>query len=425
MKILVIMLYWYPYEGPLMPIYGAIFKELMTRGHKVTIVSSFPHFRKGRSETWDEYRGKLFEVIRWEKAKLIRSYVFAPVFDQDKPGLMFRALNFISFNISCVISAILAGGKADIIFAPSSPPLTNGICAWIVSLFKHCPVIYNVQDMYPDMAEKMGIVKSGILLGAMKIIERIVYRICDKVLLLSEGMRGNIIGKGVSSKKTEVIPNFIDSEYIAPFPNENRFSKRWGLNDRFVVMYAGNIGLPHGTEIIIEAADILRSNPDILFCFVGRGEKRSVIEKLVQEKELKNVRFVPPQPEEDVPYIWASADISLVTYRKGLADCSVPSKLLAIMSSGRPAIIMADSDSEATAMVQRSECGLHVPPEDPYALVEAIQFLCSRPKIRSKMGQKGREWVKLHYNKSSIVAQYEKLFASITVQEHNDSMRAN
>jgi glycosyltransferase involved in cell wall biosynthesis len=95
------------------------------------------------------------------------------------------------------------------------------------------------------------------------------------------------------------------------------------------------------------------------------------------------------------------------------------------MSSGRPAIIMADSDSEATAMVQRSECGLHVPPEDPYALVEAIQFLCSRPKIRSKMGQKGREWVKLHYNKSSIVAQYEKLFASITVQEHNDSMRAN
>ena len=338
---------------------------------------------------------------------------------------MYRALNFISFNISCVISAILAGGKADIIFAPSSPPLTNGICAWIVSLFKHCPVIYNVQDMYPDMAEKIGIVKSGILLGAMKIIERIVYRICDKVLLLSEGMRRNIIEKGVSSKKTEVIPNFIDSEYIVPFPNENRFSKKWGLNDRFVVMYAGNIGLPHGTEIIIEAADILRSNPDILFCFVGRGENRNVLEKLVQEKDLKNVRFVLPQPEQEVPYIWASADISLVTYRKGLADCSVPSKLLAIMSSRRPAIIVADSDSEATAMVQRSECGLHVPPEDPYALAKAIQFLSSRPKICSKMGQKGRDWAISHYNKAFIVDQYEKFFLSTVFQEKFDSIRAN
>ena len=410
LNILVIMLYWYPYEGPLMPIYGSIFKGLMDRGHQVTIVSSFPHFRKGRSETWEEYRGKLIEISRWDSAKLIRTYVFAPVFDQNKSGLLFRALNFISFNLSCVISAILAGGKADLVFAPSSPPLTNGICAWLVSLFKSCPVIYNVQDIYPDMAEKIGVVNSGIFLWMMKVVETLVYRISDKVLLLSEGMRRNIMGKGVSFKKTQVIPNFIDSKFISPLAKDNRFSRKWGLNKHFVVMYAGNVGLPHGTEIIVEAAGVLSKNPEILFCFVGRGEYRNVIEKLVQEKELKNVVFVPPQPEKEVPYIWASADVSLVTYRRGLAGFSVPSKLLAAMSSARPVVAAVDQEAEAFRIIKNAKCGLIIPPESSQSMARSILYLYRRPEFCKKMGLAGKKYAETHFSRESVVGAYEDFF---------------
>ncbi len=411
MHLLVIMLYWYPYEGPLMPIYGSIFKGLMDRGHRVTIVSSFPHFRKGRSETWEEYRGKLIEVTRWDRAWLIRSYVFAPVFGQTKPGLVYRALNFISFNISCVISAILAGGKADIVFAPSSPPLTNGLCAWIVSRFKRCPVIYNVQDVYPDMAEQMGAVQSGLFLQLLKVLEKLVYRFSDRILLLSEGMRKNVVGKGVPFKKTAVIPNFIDSEYISPLPKENRFSREWGLVDRFVVMYAGNIGLPHGTEVIIGAADILKGHSDILFCFVGRGEYRDALEKLAQKKGLRNVVFVPPQPEEEVLYIWASADVTLVTYGKGLSGFSVPSKLLAAMTAGRPVIGAVDEGSDAFRIISASKCGLSVDPGDAQTMAKSILYLYRRRALCSEMGLAGRQYVEACFSKEKVVNAYEKLFA--------------
>ena len=410
LNILVIMLYWYPYEGPLMPIYGSIFKSLMDRGHQVTIVSSFPHFRKGRSETWKEYRGKFIEVTRWDRIKLIRSYVFAPVFHQDGAGLFNRALNFISFNISCVISGIFAGGKADIVFAPSSPPLTNGICAWIVSLFKCCPVIYNVQDMYPDMAEKIGVAKSGIFLGMLRLLEKLVYRVSDRVLLLSEGMRRNVIEKGVPYNKTKVIPNFIDPVNTGPFPKRNRFSKKWGLSRHFVVMYAGNIGLPHGTETIIEAANILKSNPDILFCFVGRGENKNKIVRSVQEKKLKNVVFIPPQPEVEVPYIWASGDAAVVTYRRGLAGFSVPSKLLAALSNARAVIAAVDEESEAFEIIKKAKCGLAIPPETPQTMARSILYLYHRPERCTEMGLAGRKYVETHFSRESVVNAYEDFF---------------
>ena len=157
MKILVIMLNWYPYCGPLMPIYGAIFKELMSLGDEITIVASLPHYHRGSPETWPRASATLYEVTRWEQAKLIRSWVVAPSFENEKLSLVYRALNFLSFNVSSCFAAILLGGKADIVFAPSSPPLTNGIIAYLVSRFKRCPFVYNVQDIYPDIAVNLGL----------------------------------------------------------------------------------------------------------------------------------------------------------------------------------------------------------------------------------------------------------------------------
>lgn len=413
MNVLVIMLYWYPYEGPLMPIYGALFEDLMAKGHNITIVTSFPHYRKGRSETWDAYRGKWIEISSWKAARLVRCYVYAPVFDSDSRGLFYRALNFISFNISCILAASLYGGKADVIFAPSSPPLTNGICSWLVSLCKRCPIVYNVQDMYPDMAEKLGVLRPGVLLSVLRRFEKWAYRVSNKILTISENMRKNLFNKGIAPDKIATIPNFIDTDFIRPMPQKNVFSEEWGINGRFVVMYAGNIGLPHGVEIIVRTAEILRSESRIEFCFVARGEYKDKIEAMAKSKALGNVRFVPPQPAEMVPHLWASASVSLVTYRKGMADESVPSKLLAIMCSGRPVIVAADEGSETERIIRSADCGLCIEPENPSALAAAILQLFRNGRERKRLGDNGRKYVVEHFRRDRISNEYEKLFLSV------------
>ncbi|NVM20302.1 MAG: glycosyltransferase family 4 protein [Desulfobacterales bacterium] len=413
MNILIVMLYWYPYEGPLMPIYGAIFKDLMGEGRKVTIVTSFPHYRKGRPETWDEYRGKLFEKTAWEGATLIRSYVFAPVFKNTKFALFYRALNFISFNISCIIAGIFMTGKKDLIFAPSSPPLTNGICAHIIGCFKKIPFIYNVQDVYPDMAVKLGILNNKGIIRILRVVEDFVYKKAKRVLVISEAMKRNLLKKTVEEDKIKIISNFIDTDSIKPMAKENEFSLNFGLNSKFVVMYAGNIGLPHGLEFVVEAAEILAKHKNIVFAFVSRGEYKDEMMGLCKSKGLKNVVFSPQQPEYSVPQIWASADVSLVTSRKGLSTDSVPSKTFAIMASGRPIIAMIDEGSEVWNLVEKAQCGICVVPERPDLLADAILRLCSGEADRKDMGENGRRFVVKNFSRSVTSQKYEELLLNV------------
>jgi putative colanic acid biosynthesis glycosyltransferase WcaI len=410
LNIIVIMLYWYPYEGPLMPIYASIFKDLVDKGHKVTIITSFPHYRKGRKETWSEYRGKLYEVTEWESIRIIRTYVIAPVFKNEKLGMICRSLNFISFNISSSIFSILVGGSADIIFAPSSPPLTNGFVAWIVGLIKQCPTIYNVQDLYPDMAVKVNLVKNRLLVKLLKLAEKTVYKMSDMILTISTSMADIIQRKNIPSSKIEIIRNFIDTDFLIPASKNNTFAKKNNLQNYFVVMYAGNIGIPHGVEILIDSAEFLKEESDILFCFVARGENREKVERKAKEKNLPNTLFIEQQPEKTVPLIWASASICIITYRKGLAGYSVPSKLLTMMCAARPVIAAVDKNSEPAKIIEASGCGWVVPPENSKALSDALLMLKSKPELLKNMGRAGRNYVEKNLQRRAISKQYEILF---------------
>jgi colanic acid biosynthesis glycosyl transferase WcaI len=179
-------------------------------------------------------------------------------------------------------------------------------------------------------------------------------------------------------------------------------------------MYAGNIGLPHGVEILIEVAEKLRDEEDLRLCIVGRGEYLDRIVASVKYRGLLNVVFPPRQPEKMVPLIWASADASVVTYKPGLAEYSMPSKLLFIMASGRPAIVSADADSDVCTTVAKARCGLNVPPGDAMALSDAVRYLKTNPELRKEMGQRGQEYVKQHFEKMSVVGKFENLFMELS-----------
>jgi len=410
MKILAIFQYWYPYESVLQQLFGRIFDDLSKRGYNITILTSLPHFRKGRREIWDNYRGKFFERDKWKSIDVIRTYVFAPKFSSSKFSMFFRGLNYVSFFLSSLIVGFFQR-KIDVIFAVSSPPLLGGIEAWLLSLIKKAPYVYNLQDVYPDIAIKTGVLKNRSLIKFFKLVETFIYQKTIKLVVLSPRMC-EILSKRkrVPLNKIEIIPDFSDTEFIQPMPKENNFSKEYGLNDKFVAMFAGNMGIPQGLEYIIEAAENLKENRDILFCFVGEGEDRQRIMELASKKKLENTIFIPRQPYSRMPEVWAASDIGLVTLRKGISEDAMPSKTFGIMAAGKPVVAMIDEASDVCTMIKKAKCGICVPPESPNRFAEVIKTIYSNPDLRNEMGINGRDYVVKNFSVEAIVQKYEELF---------------
>jgi colanic acid biosynthesis glycosyl transferase WcaI len=247
----------------------------------------------------------------------------------------------------------------------------------------------------------------------LKFLEKSVYRGSNKVLTISGGMREIIEKRIVPRDKVEVIENCLDASVLGVNPGDNEFARSFGLQDSFVVMYAGNIGVPHGVEVIVYAAEILRDEPKTLFCFVARGERKADIERLIRNKHLTNVMLLPIKPVNMVPQIWAAASVGVITYRRGLGGFSLASKLFDAMCAARPVIASVDHDSETARIIEIAKCGLCVQPESPGQIADAILHLKRNPEVATEMGRRGREYVEKNLRKEVIALQYSALLRSL------------
>jgi colanic acid biosynthesis glycosyl transferase WcaI len=257
------------------------------------------------------------------------------------------------------------------------------------------------------------LVRSRSVLAATKLIEKLVYAISDRVILLSEGMRKKVLRKGIPEEKTEVIPNFFDTGLVRPTSRDNAFSREWGLSERFVAVYAGNAGIPHGAEVLIHAAELLQHLEQMVVCFVGGGEYRHRLQKIAQLRGLKNVLFIEAPPYSRMNDVLSSASLSFVTYRKGLAEDSLPSKLIASMCCECPVVASIDEGSETARIIQSAQCGVVVPAEDPSALSKAVMSLYRDEAMRSEMGKRGREYALRHFKREVMSSRYERTFQSL------------
>lgn len=412
MKILVILQYWFPYEGALQPIYGAVFDDLLQKGHEITILTAFPHFRKGRREEWREYRGRVYERARWHDADVVRTYVFAPKFRSERLSMLFRAGNFVSFYVSASVAGLILP-RHDAVFVPSSPPLFGAICARLIGRIRKIPYIYNLQDIYPDIAVVSGHLKTAGVIRALEWAERWIYRHAKHLVVISETMKQAISEKGVPESKISVIPNFCDTDVIRPLTKDNEFARAYGLHKKFVALFAGNIGMVQSVEHIIKAAGYLRENKNILFVLVGRGENRENMEQLARNLALKNVKFLPLQPASNMPNVWASGDVGLVTLGRGVSTFAVPSKVFGIMAAGRPVAAMCDRASEVWNIVEEGDLGVCVPPENPELLAKGILSLYRHPEKTKEMGSKARTYVVAKFHKTVITQKYEEVFSAV------------
>ena len=420
MHILFYTMNWYPFQGSIQPIYGAVLKHLKEKGYEITILTSIPYFLNGREDRWSSYRGKFFVTEYWEGIKVIRIFVLSPrLLRRFTKGI--RVFNFISFIINSLIRALFVS-KPDIIMTVSHPPLFIGINSWIISRLKKCKYIYCLEDIYPDILCDLKIIRKRMVFNILKKLELFTYKTAAKICVLSSAMAQNLMDKNVPSEKIRLIPHFADTDLISPLPRNNNFSKQTGLDGKFVVLLPGSISYRYGIDIIFESAMILRDNEEIVFLFIDRGELREQLKQKATSEKLKNIQFLPFQPSEMFPYVLASSDVCLVSLDKNFASYSVPSKLYNIMASARAVLAIAEKDSEVARIVIAANCGIVVPPNDPQILAQKIHKLTSDKQGRNKMGQKGYNFVWKNYDKNIICRKYDELICE-TVTVSGDKLK--
>ena len=409
MRILFLTMYYKPDNAATGILMAELAEELAQHGHDVRVITSMPHY--STNSIWPEYKGKWWSRERQGPILVHRVWSYVPV---HKDRLLPRFFSYLSFTLLSALAGLLLP-RPDVIVTPSpSPPLTNGISAYLLGRLRGVPFLTNIQDIYPDVAIRMGVMKNPAVITAYKKLERFVYAHSRAITVISEGFRGNLSAKGVPADKISVIPNFIDAAFVSPHPRRNDFSAEQGWDDKFVVLFAGNVGMSQGLDTVLEAAGLLQGTPNLLFAIVGNGASKPSLMAQAKQRGLANVQFLPYQSYDQVPKLYSSADVGLIPLRRGFSSDSVPSKLFTIMGVARPVIASVDAHSETADVIGAARCGLCLEPEDSQALAEAILQIYRDKAQAEEMGRRGRQYVEEHYTRTSVARQYEEIFARLT-----------
>jgi colanic acid biosynthesis glycosyl transferase WcaI len=403
-----------PDVAPTGAVISRIVRELGQRDHTIEVITSLPWYRTHRVE--QGYEGRL---VRCEDASWGRIIRINPFATSDKRNLLRRAAGYAGFS---ALSALLGirgprtaghqvGTRVDGVLA-MSPPLTLGLSGWAIARARRAPLVFNVQDVFPDVAIELGVLKDRRLIAAARRLERICYKRADAITVLAEDLKENVAAKTSRPDKIHVIPNFVDTAAIAPAARGNTYRNEFGLTDKTVVMYGGNVGLSQSLDLLLEAATALAYEPDLVFVINGSGAALSELKR--KAHDLSNVRFIDMQPAERLPEVLAAADLHVVPLKRGLARSSVPSKTYSIFAAGRPLIASVDEGSEVARVVERSGGGVAVPPDDAEALTKAIRRLLDAPDEAARMGDAGRAWVELWASPAAVASAYEELFSALS-----------
>lgn len=386
-------------------------QELSSLGHEVTVLTTTPHYNNDVEARARQPLNKRFGGLLYEsELNGIKVWHASMPTKGDRVGA--RLLDYLRFHAISTIAGLFISGKCDVILAPS-PPLTIGLSAWILRIFKRAPFIYNVQEIYPDVAVSLGMLTNQRVIHILEWLERFIYKRSKAITVISERFKQRLLAKGVEANKLEIIPNFVDTDFIQPGERKTAFSTRHGLDDKFVILYAGNIGLTQSFETILAATKLVRGVDEVHFLVVGDGTRRAWLEEQLAEEDYPNVTLLPYQPRSSVPEMYASVDICLVPLKRGTAQETFPSKIYTIMAAKRAVIASADPESELADVVQHADCGWTAIPDDPQSLAAAILEAEKDRDVVNQRAENGYQYVIENHSRQAIAKQYDVLIKKL------------
>lgn len=412
MRVLFLGINYWPEEIGIGPFTTGRCEYLAGRGHAVTAVTAFPYYPRWRIPR--RYEGSVFAREVRNGVAVLRSWLYVP----QRVTAARRILHEASFMACSLLRAVSSCvvNKPDLLYVVS-PPLGLGLVAGILSRLWKVPYVFHVADLQPDAAFDLGMLPSGGAARLLYRVENMSYRNAALVSTLTQGMRRRILSKGVPPEKVALFPDWADRRLFSDRPPERAiaFRKALGLQDRLLVVHAGNMGIKQGLEVVLDAA-ARSGNWQVTYLLVGEGAARAGLEKRTTAMGLLNVRFLRLLPRESFQDLMAAADICLVTQRRSVADIVFPSKLMTLLASGKPVIASANAESEVARALAEAGAGLVVEPENPCALLDGIIKLERDPELRREMGKLGRAYALGHWNHERLLPSMEAQLSQLVAR---------
>lgn len=383
MKILVWGINYFPEITGIGPYNTALCQYLHAQGHQVRMVTTFFYYPAWRKLPGD--KGRLYHTEQLEGVNVHRCWHYVPA----RPSTLKRIAHEASFVFTSWLR-VLSLPRPDVLVVVS-PPLLLGAAAWVASRWKRSPYLFHVQDLQPDAALGLNMVRSGRLARVLYGLESLAYRKASRVSGISEAMLDAFATKGVPREKILLFPNGVDLA-VGPTPR-GRFRARQGYGEsEFLVVYSGNMGLKQGLEILLEAAARIH-DPAIRFVLCGDGAAREGLQTRRTSLNLDRVDLLPLQPEAQFLELLADTDLAVVPQQRGSGHCFFPSKLLRLLASSRPVLTVAEPNSTLARATVSGGFGVNLEPGHPEQLAAAVEALARDPESLRQMGIRGRAFV--------------------------------
>ena len=385
---------------------GLVFaRELVRQGFELEVVTGFPNYPGGR--LYAGYKIKLIQREFIDGVQITR----LPLYPSHDISAVSRVMNYLSFAASAFVYCLFITKRADVMYA-YHPPLTVGIAASLIRKLRDIPLVYDIQDMWPDTLRATGMLNN---FQALALVGRVcdwVYKQVDQLVVLSPGFKRLLVQRGVSDRKIEVIYNWADESAL--ISQDGSLPEDFPGRDRFRVMFAGNIGKAQALDTLLDAAAMLQgSSFRASFVLLGGGLEVSRLKARANQMKLGNVVFLPPVPMSEVGTLLAAADVLLVHLRKDpLFEITIPSKTQAYMAAGKPLLMAVEGD--AAALVSQARCGLVTESENPQALADSVETFSAMPACDlNAMGENAslhyREALGMQVGVAKFAAVFERL----------------
>lgn len=413
MKVLMLQGYYEPEIASGLHLTTDLIEDLIKEKYEVDVITPIPT-RGITDEVRNKYKSLKIEYKYNGNLRVHRYWL-----PKENKKTITRAIRYIVGGVIQVVKSLKV--DTDIIIITSTPPI-NGIIAAFLKKIKKVPILYVLQDIFPDSLVTTNLTKEGSIIWKIgSIIEKITYKNSDNIIVISEDFKDNLKRKNVLENKINVIYNWIDDNKIKPIKrSENELIKKLNIDESgFYVVYAGNLGNAQNIDIILNIAKQTEDKPNLKYLIFGNGVQEEYYKNMAKEMCIENIKFYPLQPYELVSHVYSLADVSIVPCKSGFGGSAMPSKTWTIMSSGTAVIANFDAGTELQRIIESNEIGIFTKSGDEIALKKAILKLYSDRILCETMGINARKYIEINLSRNLQTKKYIETIKSLVGEKYN------